>query len=272
MANLDFKEEIVVKSGDEIGQLSESINTLSENLKIHIDQLNQDIEKEKQLEKVRKEFIAGVSHELKTPLSVMKSCISIIEDGVAEEKKDYYFEAMQSEVDRMDQLIVDMLELAKFESGTYTLALEEHELSDIVHNVCNQLFIELQKKDLQLILNVVPIKVWAHSNRIAQVLTNFLTNAIQHTPRSGRITISTLKENNRVRISVENEGDTIQVDQLHKLWDRFYQEDKTHRSKEGSGLGLAISKNILELHHSQYGVTNTNHGVCFYFYLNVVEE
>ncbi|MEH7258995.1 HAMP domain-containing sensor histidine kinase, partial [Bacillus toyonensis] len=124
IAHLDFTEKIPITSKDEIGDLSKNINTLSNKLHSHIGQLEQDIEKERKLEKTRKEFISGVSHELKTPLSIMKSCISILKDGVAEHKKEYYFQAMEREVDKMDTLILDMLELAKFESGTYKMKMD----------------------------------------------------------------------------------------------------------------------------------------------------
>ena len=267
MANLNFKEKIPVKTNDEIGQLSESINSLSEKLKTHIHQLNEDIEKEKQLEKTRKDFIAGVSHELKTPISIMKSCISIIEDGIAKEKKDYYFQAMNKEVNRMDRLIVDMLELAKFESGTYKLDTEPFLIQDSIHSVYNQLVIQAQKKNLQIELQLNNSMVLANQFRIEQVLTNFLSNAIRHTPHSGKIVISMFEEESRVKINIENEGEHIHPNQMNKIWDSFYQEEKTHRSKDGTGLGLAISKNILKLHQSQYGVCNKKEGVCFYFYL-----
>ncbi|GIO28310.1 sensor histidine kinase [Ornithinibacillus bavariensis] len=268
IANLDFAERVPVKSKDEIGELSKNINFLSDTLHSYIQALQQDIEKERQLELTRKNFIAGVSHELKTPLSIIKSCIAIIEDEVAKEKKEYYFSAMNHEVDRMDRLIVDMLELAKFESGTYKMKMEVFFIDELINNVYQHLQINAQNKELTVDVQLQPIEVVANEHWIEQVVTNFLVNAIRHTPESGQITISTVEENATVKVMIENEGKPIDPNQLEKIWDRFYQGNKEQRSKEGTGLGLAISKNILKLHDVDYGVYNTETGVCFYFYLN----
>ncbi|MCU5275695.1 cell wall metabolism sensor histidine kinase WalK [Bacillus cereus] len=269
MANLDFSEKIPITSKDEIGALSSNINTLSNTLHSHINQLQQDIEKEKQLENTRKEFIAGVSHELKTPLSIMKSCISILKDGVASHKKDYYFEAMAKEVDKMDMLIVDMLHLAKFESGTYKMDMDIFYIDQLIEQICEHLSLEITNKELQVNQNLSKVEVIANRHRIEQVLTNFITNAIRYTPEKEKIVISTTQENYRVKICVENKGAHIPKEQLEKIWDRFYRTDAARqRSKGGTGLGLAISKNILELHGVEYGVFNTEDGVLFFLYLN----
>ncbi|WP_062047194.1 sensor histidine kinase [Bacillus sp. JCM 19034] len=268
IAHLDFAEKAPVKSNDEIGQLAENINILSDTLHAHIQTLQQDIEKERQLENTRKEFIAGVSHELKTPLSIMKSCMSILQDEVAVDKRAHYFSAMNQEVNRMDRLIVDMLELAKYESGTYKMNMEAFFINDLINNVYQQLVIKIDNKRLIVDLQLQSIEVFANEHRIEQVVTNFLTNAIFHTQEEGNIAITTVEEANRVKVSVENEGSQIDQNQLEKIWDRFYRSEKNQRSKEGTGLGLAISKNILILHNAEYGVKNTESGVQFYFYLN----
>ncbi|WP_088351989.1 sensor histidine kinase [Bacillus cereus] len=269
IANLDFSEKIPITSKDEIGDLSKNINTLSNTLHLHINQLQKDIEKEKQLENTRKEFIAGVSHELKTPLSIMKSCISILKDGVASHKRDYYFEAMAKEVDKMDVLIVDMLHLAKFESGTYKMDMDIFFIDQLIEQICKQLSLEITKKELQVYQCLSNVEVVANRHRIEQVLTNFITNAIRYTPEKEKILISTIQENYRVKVCVENKGAHIPKEQLEKVWDRFYRADTARqRSKGGTGLGLAISKNILELHGVEYGVCNTKDGVLFFFYLN----
>ncbi|GGE61813.1 sensor histidine kinase [Priestia taiwanensis] len=269
IANLDFSEEIVVTSKDEIGDLSHNINTLSGALSSHINQLREDIEKEKQLENTRKEFIAGVSHELKTPLSIMKSCMSILKDGVASHKRDYYFEAMEKEVDKMDMLIVDMLELAKFESGTYHMKKDVFSIDEVIRCVCEQLSLEIEMKRLRMYKQFANVDVYANQNRIEQVITNFITNAIRYTPEGEKVIVSTLEEEHIVKVCVENKGAHILEEHLDKIWDRFYRGDASRqRSKGGTGLGLAISKNILELHGVNYGVTNTEDGVLFFFYLN----
>jgi len=269
IANLDFSETIAIRSNDEIGDLSQSINLLSHTLHSHIEQLQKDIEKEKRLENTRKEFISGVSHELKTPLSVMKSCISILKDGVAMHKKDHYFEAMDKEVDKMDLLIVDMLELAKFESGTYTMKMDAFSIDKLMEEICETLSLEFSSKQLHVHTELAVVEVLANQHRIEQVIINFLTNAIRYSPEQEHIFISVIEEQERVKISIENKGTQIPTEQLDKLWDRFYRGDTArHRAQGGTGLGLAISKNILELHGVPYGVANTIDGVLFFFYLN----
>ncbi|CAH0122720.1 MULTISPECIES: cell wall metabolism sensor histidine kinase WalK [unclassified Paenibacillus] len=269
MAGLDFSEKIPVTTKDEIGDLSRNINELSERLHSHIARLEEDIEKEKQLENTRKEFIAGVSHELKTPLSVIQSCLSILKDGVASHKRDYYFAAMEDEVRRMDLLIADMLELAKYESGTYKMELESFDIAAVLERMCAKFASEIASKELQLHTHLQPIEIVANGRRIEQVIVNFLTNAIRYTPEHGTIIVSTVEERDSVKVCIENKGAHIPDEQLEKIWDRFYRgEPSRQRATGGTGLGLAISRKILEMHGVPYGVTNTAEGVMFYFYLN----
>ncbi|MFZ7757201.1 ATP-binding protein [Bacillus thuringiensis] len=268
IAQLDFTEKIPITSKDEIGDLSKNINILSNKLNSHIGQLEHDIEKERKLENTRKEFISGVSHELKTPLSIMKSCISILKDGVAEHKKEYYFQAMEREVDKMDTLILDMLELAKFESGTYKMKNSSFYIDTVIEDICEHLSVEIEKKELHVHKNISSFEVIANQGRIEQVIVNFITNAIRYTPNKEDIIISTIDKKDRIKVCIENKGTHIEEEQLDKIWDRFYRVDTARqRSQGGTGLGLAISKNILELHNAEYGAGNTEDGVLFYFYL-----
>ncbi|GED60739.1 ATP-binding protein [Brevibacillus formosus] len=268
MAKLDFSEKIPIKTEDEIGSLSRNINRLSDMLHAHIVQLEQDIEKEKRLEQTRKEFIAGVSHELRTPLSVMESCLYILKDKADSPKRDYYFAAMEDEVKKMNLLVTDMLELAKYESGTYRMQMDAFRIDVLLEQICVKLVPDLAGKQLRLHHRLAPVEVIANQHRIEQVIVNFLTNAIRYTPEQEDIVISTVEAEDIVKICIENKGVHIPAEQLEKIWDRFYRvEHSRNRSTGGTGLGLAISKQILELHGAVYGATNTEEGVLFYFEL-----
>ncbi|MGE7860669.1 ATP-binding protein [Bacillus mobilis] len=280
MANFDFSEKLPVTADDEIGGLSGSINTLSVNLKDRIDRLNvantklqQDIERERQLEKTRKEFISGVSHELKTPLSVIRSFAEGIKDGVSKDTT-YYTDVILEETENMNRLIVEMLELAKLESGTYKLDMTTFSIGELIQQVYTKLLFSMEEKHLQVSIDVdSSIFVKANRSRIEQVVVNLLSNAIRYTPDREKIQVSVIAMEDTVKVEIENTGNPIPEDSLEKIWDRFYRLDASRsRHTGGTGLGLSIVKNILDLHHAEYGVYNTTNSVVFYFNLQKVKE
>lgn len=176
---------------------------------------------------------------------------------------------MEDEVKRMDLLIVDMLELAKYESGTYTLDMDSFYVDAVIERVCAKLASDIKAKQLHLNTSLKPAEVVANERRIEQVVVNFLNNAIRYTPERESILITTSEDQDAVKICIENKGASIPDEQLEKIWDRFYRgEPSRGRSTGGTGLGLAICKKILEMHGVAYGVTNTSDGVLFYFQLN----
>ncbi|BAR85415.1 sensor histidine kinase [Bacillus thuringiensis serovar tolworthi] len=280
MANFDFSEKLPVTADDEIGGLSGSINTLSVNLKDRIDRLNvantklqQDIERERQLEKTRKEFISGVSHELKTPLSVIRSFAEGIKDGVSKDTS-YYTDVILEETENMNRLIVEMLELAKLESGTYKLDMTTFSIGELTQQVYTKLLFSMEEKHLQVNIDADPsILVKANRSRIEQVVVNLLSNAIRYTPEGEKIQVSIIEAEDTVKVEIENTGNPIPEESLEKIWDRFYRLDASRsRQTGGTGLGLSIVKNILDLHHAEYGVYNTTNSVVFYFNLQKVKE
>ncbi|EJQ42864.1 two-component sensor histidine kinase [Bacillus mycoides] len=280
MANFDFSEKLPVTADDEIGGLSSSINTLSVNLKDRIDRLNvantklqQDIERERQLEKTRKEFISGVSHELKTPLSVIRSFAEGIQDGVSKDTT-YYTNVILEETDNMNRLIVEMLELAKLESGTYKLEMSTFSIGELIQQIYTKLLFSMEEKHLQVDIHAdSSLFVKANRSRIEQVVVNLLSNAIRYTPDGEKIHVSVVETEDTVKIEIENTGNPIPEESLEKIWDRFYRLDASRsRHTGGTGLGLSIVKNILDLHHAEYGVYNTTNSVVFYFNLQKVKE
>ncbi|TCJ79197.1 UNVERIFIED_ORG: hypothetical protein EDC93_108156 [Bacillus cereus] len=265
----EFQNKLSIKSKNEIGELSSNINQLSERMEGYINQLKEDLEKEKQLERTRKDFIAGVSHELKTPLSVMQVSASMLQDGIAPEMNQYYWEALEKEIEKMNMLIDEMLNLAKYESGTYQIQMEQAHIGRIIRKTEKDLHVQIDEKSLQIELNIDNVYVKGNSNLLEQVITNLFTNAIRYTGAKQLIVIDVKEEENAVYIGFENKGSHIAEENIDKIWDQFYRVDKSRkRVCGGTGLGLAIVKNILELHAAEYGVMNTEDGVLFYFRLN----
>lgn len=277
LAKLNFNEKIDIQSDDEIGQLSKSINSLSENLASTIENLQQanskllkDIEKEKQLEQIRKEFISGVSHELKTPLSIVQSYAEGLKDGLNIEKNGYYADVILEEVDRMNGLVVDMLELSKLQSGTYTLRSEPFLIVECIDHVMIRMF-ENSSNNNRCKLNInldEDTLVIGEKRKIEQVIINILSNAIHYGNPGSVVKISLLDKGDHVNISIFNEGNPIPDDKIDKIWNRFYRIDESrNRQNGGTGLGLSIVKTILDLHHSIIKVHNKEDGVEFIFNL-----
>ncbi|PGS53497.1 cell wall metabolism sensor histidine kinase WalK [Bacillus sp. AFS041924] len=277
LAKLNFNEKIDIQSDDEIGQLSNSINSLSENLASTIENLQQvnskllkDIEKEKQLEQIRKEFISGVSHELKTPLSIVQSYAEGLKDGLNIEKNGYYADVILEEVDRMNGLVVDMLELSKLQSGTYTLRSEPFLIVECIDHVMIRMF-ENSSNNNRCKLNFnldEDTLVIGEKRKIEQVIINILSNAIHYGNPGSVVKISLLDKGDHVNIAIFNEGNPIPDDKIDKIWNRFYRIDESrNRQNGGTGLGLSIVKTILDLHHSTIKVHNKEDGVEFIFNL-----
>jgi two-component system sensor histidine kinase VanS len=284
MANLDFSVRSEVKSQDEIGNLGSTLNFLSQNLDETLRQLHSanrkltaDIEKERQLEQMRKEFVAGVSHELKTPISLISGYAEGLKENiVGEERKGEYLDVIMEEAGRMSDIITDLLDLSQLESMKYKLNVTVFPMGKAIHSILNKMSIDIEKKGIrcELLLPGEEIHVFGDRLRIGQVLANLLSNAIKHSPPGGniRVGLSRLPGQSEARIDVFNEGDPIPEDELEQIWDAFYKVEKS-RSREtgGTGIGLAIVSSILLLHDSRFGVSNLTGGVNFYFTLPIGE-
>lgn len=282
MANLNFDDYIDITSYDEIGSLSVSLNTLSYNLKKSLTELQEaniklleDIERERRIEMMRKEFISGVSHELKTPLGIVKGFAEGIKDGIAKDKTDVYIDVILDEVDKMNALVLDMLDLSRLQLASYRLVLSTFDIVDMAHDVRERFIKQLAEKELIVYVesNEDMFVVEGDYRRIEQVMVNYVSNAIRHSYRGEAIKIDISRKKSRVMIAVRNIGDQIPEEKLSKIWNRFYRvEESRSKSDGGTGLGLAITKNILELHGSCFGAENTENGVVFFFDLEISDE
>lgn len=285
MADLDFTTRYEVKSQDEIGSLGKSLNFLSQNLDETLRQLHSanrkltaDIEKERQLEQMRREFVAGVSHELKTPISLISGYAEGLKENiVGEERKGEYLDVIMDEARRMSDIITDLLDLSQLESMKYKLNVTEFPMGEEIRSIVNKMSIDIEKKGIrsELLLPDEEIYVNGDQLRIGQVLSNLLSNAIKHSPPGGNIQVALSRSPGQfeARIDVFNEGDPIPEDELEQIWDAFYKVEKS-RSREtgGTGIGLAIVSSILLLHDSRFGVANRTGGVNFHFTLPIGEN
>ena len=280
MANLDFDEKIEINRHDELGSLSESLNTMSTNLSNSMDelqganeQLKQEIEKERRLENLRKEFVSGVSHELKTPLGIIRGFAEGVRDDVFDDTT-YYLDVIIEETEKMDALVVDMLELSKLESTNFKIEKKIFNLIKLIEFVVNKFEYSLKEKKLEVVFKRHTIRetCFADEFRIEQVLVNYLSNAIRHSKRNEKIKIDITENKKRLLVQVENVGECIPEEKIEKVWNRFYRvEASRNKSDGGTGLGLAIVRNIVELHQTDFGAENTANGVRFYFTVDMEE-
>jgi two-component system, OmpR family, sensor histidine kinase VanS len=275
MAQLDFTEKCEETNQDEIGNVAASLNFLSENLDNALTSLKQantkleeDIEKERKLEKMRREFVASVSHELKTPISLIDGYAVGLKDNIFEgEDRDYYLDIIIDESEKMGNLVSDMLDLSYLESGSFKLRREEFNITELIEHTLKKYGSMFEEKKTALELNLFDnVAVNADWNRLEQVLTNFITNALRHVNEEGTIYVDMSDKDNGISIEVENTGSSIAEEDLIKIWDKFYKVDKARTRKfGGTGIGLSIVKNILLHHEYSFGTENTDRGVRFYF-------
>ncbi|MEL7564076.1 MAG: ATP-binding protein [Dehalobacterium sp.] len=278
MSELDFSVQCPVKSQDEIGNLSATLNFLSEKLNSSLSELTaankklkEDIEKEKKLDLMRNDFIAGVSHELKTPISLISNYAEGIKDNITNgAKREYYSDIIIDETKKMASLVEDMLNLSQLESGSFKLKIENFPIISLLNSIVERYMdnAQFKGKTFDRQISIDDLDVIGDMFRIEQVLTNLVDNALKYTPAGGIIKIFAEDQGDKVLIEIENPGEQIPDDELQNIWSKFYRIEKS-RNKDlgGIGLGLSIVKEILDLHGSEYGVMNTAYGVKFYFKL-----
>ncbi|MFD1887789.1 sensor histidine kinase [Paenibacillus wenxiniae] len=283
MARLDFQavDHGAIRSTDEFGEVSRNLDTLRHNLDTALRQLSEtnealsrEMEEKIRAEELRKELIANISHELKTPLGIVKGFAEGLQDDVAADKRERYVQLIVTETDRMNALIMDMLQLSRFEVKAVKLKQETIDIVQHIEALLHSFTPQLDHRNLRVhTFGDKTLEVTADPRRIDQVLLNLLSNAVRHAREGGIITVNwQIIEDNEVEIRIENEGDPIPAQELERIWDQFYRAERSRdRKTGGTGLGLAIVKHILELYGSRYGVNNIENGVAFYFTLKRVK-
>lgn len=238
-----FDQRVTIKARDEVGELGETFNYMAAELA--------------GLDKMRKDFVANVSHDLRSPLTSLHGFVrAFLDETIPQSRKRHYLMIMQEQTERMIKLVNDLLDLARIEAGQMEIRPVIFNLSELVRQVVAHLEPEWGKK--QVMVEVLPeeapdIHVLADPDRIDQVLTNLLQNAIYFSSPGSSIEVL-LKKRAQAVVSVRDEGSGIRPEDLESIWERFYKADRARTKQAGTGIGLSIVKHIVDLHHCSISV------------------
>lgn len=278
MAQMDFSNKCTAKGKDELSELARSINVLSDSLDETLQDLQQknrqleaDIEKERRTEQIRKEFISNVSHELKTPIAIIQGYAEGLQLGVAQEPEQAaeYCAVIMEETKRMNRMVMELLELSRYEAGAYQL----HEAVFSLHGLTSEFLSTLR---LLFAENEITVETaipeeyrgFGDTEKLTTVLNNYVINAVAHATGEKRIVIDCIEtEEGRYRVRVFNTGEPIAQDELDKIWISFHRADKARKrgAEQRYGLGLSIVRALQELYGCGYGCENLEDGVRFWF-------
>ena len=279
MSRLDFDAKYHGNARDEVGVLGNSMNSLSDKLKETIGELKsanielqKDIQEKIEIDKMRQEFIANVSHELKTPIALIQGYAEGLTEGLAEEKesRDYYCEVIMDEANKMNKMVRQLLTLNALESGNDHVSMERFDLTELIQGVLSATRILIEQKNAVVEFACShPVYVWADEFKIEEVVTNYISNALNHLAGENRIRITVEELEKTVRVTVKNTGAPIPQEDLPNIWTKFYKVDKARtRAYGGSGIGLSIVKAVMDSHNKECGVRNVEDGVEFWFVLD----
>lgn len=270
---LDFNIKFEKERKDEIGELGYAINKMGGTLEKNIDEINkvnkklmEDIENEKRLDKLRKEFIASVSHELKTPIAIIQGYAQGLMENIAETEEDrnFYCEIIVEESLKMDSLVKELLLITQMESGYFKIEKEEVDLYQMIKDIRDKY--SSKSREIKYI-GEKNIFAYCDEKYIDRVLENLVVNALKYSTGDREVTITVDDIENKYKIIISNESENLSEDDLENIWTPFYRVNKA-RDRDGHGLGLAIVRGILENHKSTFGVYITEKNtINFWFEL-----
>ncbi len=285
MASMDFDAKYEGHDKSEIGILGESMNDMSRELEKNIAQLKaanielqRDIDHKIQIDEMRTEFLSNVSHELKTPIALIQGYAEGLKEGISDdpESMDFYCDVIMDEANKMNIMVKKLLTLNQIEFGNEELVMERFDIVELVSSVVNANELRANQKDIQIIFNQrgEHIDVWSDEYKIEEVITNYISNAINHCDFEKKIEVSVQRKNDDiVRVSVFNTGKNIPQEDIDNIWVKFYKVDKARtREYGGNGIGLSIVKAIMDSYNKQCGVINKENGVEFWFDLDAKSE
>ena len=287
MKELDFSAKYDGKNHTELDILGRNMNELSQKLEETIsalrtanNDLQRDLDRRNRQEEMRQEFLSNVTHELKTPIALIRGYAEGLQDGIADdpESRSFYLDTIVEESDKMNIIVQKVLQLNQLEFGDNSVSMERFDIVDMIRNYLDSASILARQEDVKLQFDRrSPLYVWGDPFMIQEVFQNYYSNALHHAePRSQSgsepekvIDIRCDVTDGKARITVFNTGRPIPEESLPHIWEKFYKVDKARtRAYGGSGVGLSIVKAIMQLHHHAYGAENYDNGVAFWFELD----
>jgi signal transduction histidine kinase len=264
IGNLKFNHYYQGVRQDELGELGQELNSISNKLESTINDLYVEIQKEKNIDLMRRRFVAQVSHELQTPISIISSYTEALTDGIVDEDEMIeYYQVIEEEADKMSHIIRDLLELSQLETNTLSFDFNEIHLRPFLSTLMERYRRVIEGKDLRFYYTdecVRDVVIQGDVLRLEQAVTNILNNAIKNS--DDLITVDVYNEQEVTKITIINSGEPIEANDLTHLFESFY-KGKSRNKSVGTGLGLAIASQIFDKHHIIYNVDNLEHGVCF---------
>ncbi|MBQ8184121.1 MAG: HAMP domain-containing protein [Clostridia bacterium] len=282
IANLDFSAKTDIERKDEIGTLARNINKVSVSLdnaltelRMKNAQLEEDIEKERQLEKMRRDFVSSASHELKTPIAIIRGYAEGLKMNLREDDKAAleYCDIIMGESDKMNDLVINMLEQSLYSSGSKKPEFSEFDVDEYIRDLLKGVTPIFEEKEITLQYEGAEYTAFADRKQMSTVLSNIVLNACSHAKEEKIIKITAEKIHNCIKINVFNTGSKIDDKDKDSIFTSFYRADKAHSRKEGRfGLGLSIVKSIVENHGCDCGFENKDNGVEFWFTMSFAPE
>lgn len=266
---LDIPQSSHEQSADEIDRLGATFRQMTE-------RISQQMEKLERSDSMRRELVANVSHDLRTPLATLRGYMETLlmkDEGMSAEERRNYLKIAVRHCERLGKLIADLFELTKLEAQDTVVHPEAFSLSELVQDVVQKFELAAREKNMHIITNIGKELPFAYADiaLIERVLENLIENAVRHTPEDGSVSIVMNHEDKHIQVRISDTGSGIAEKDLERIFDRFYQPDGIRKGKTGhSGLGLAITKRILEMHGSSIQVRSAlNSGTSFTFDLPV---
>lgn len=257
----EIDKRVQIKSQDEIGELVDSFNSMADSIA--------------KVEKNRREFVSNVSHEIRSPITSIKGFIGGILDGVIpKEKEKYYLSLAYDETQRLTRLVNDLLDLSAIDAGQLTLNISNININELIRRTVIKFEDKVKERRIKVdvCFNQDNLYVIGDPDRINQVITNLVDNAIKYVIDEGNIKIAVKTKGDKAYISIYNDCKPLLEEDLKHIWDRFYKSDKSRTVKVSTGLGLPIVRSILTEHGEDIWAKNCNEGIEFVFSLKRVKE